>query len=273
MTHHQATVPGGMDVELDGGGSGIEGGPDGEKGGRRGLPGAALVGVGDDPPFQPRGDPAWLGVSGHRKNGSLCPAMLDHVFTQLVSSHRRAFEGALLQRQAVEERFQVDVFLGDVSFETSYSLPGEQRPARIRVDTSLDWPTWSQTAYRSRSIGEEPDEVPEVLVEIAFRVQGLQGVPDAGPLLAVLPLTLEFLGEPLARSSATVEQVLMDEPEGPECAIEVSYEGSCQLDEATLDDPARLDESLAPLGRAVASVLVRIGDLPFTFRTVESPPA
>ena len=103
--------------------------------------------------------------------------MLDHVFTQLVGSHRRAFEEALLQRQAVEERFQVDVFLGDVSFETSYSLPGEQRPARIRVDTSLDWPTWSQTAYRSRSIGEEPDEVPEVLVEIAFRVQGLAGRP------------------------------------------------------------------------------------------------
>ena len=50
--------------------------------------------------------------------------MLDHVFTQLVTSHRNAFEAALLQRQAVEERFQVDVFLGDVSFETSYSLPG-----------------------------------------------------------------------------------------------------------------------------------------------------
>ena len=65
----------------------------------------------------------------------------------------------------------------------------------------------------------------------------------------------------------------MDDPEGPECAIEVSYEGSCQLDEATLDDPTRLDESLAPLGRSVASVLVRMGDLPFTFRTVESPPA
>src|SRR5208282_1904254 len=129
---------------------------------------------------------------GPRWNGSLCPAMFDHAFAQLIAAFRRSLEAALLQRQAVEERFQVDVFLGDVSFETSYSLPGEQRPARIRVDTSLDWPTWSQTAYRSRSIGEEPDEVPEVLVEIAFRVQGLQGVPDAGPLLAVLPLILEF---------------------------------------------------------------------------------
>ncbi len=200
--------------------------------------------------------------------------MLDHVFTQLVASHRNAFEAALLQRQAVEERFQVDVFLGDVSFETSYSLPGEERPARIRVDTSLDWPTWSQTAYRSWAIGEEPDELPEVLVEIAFRVQGLVGVPEVGPLLDVLPVRLEVLGdEPLARGLATIEQVLTAGPEGPECAVEVSYEGSCQLDEATLEDPTTLDDALAPLGRSVASVLVRIGDLPFTFRPIESPPA
>ena len=136
--------------------------------------------------------------------------MLDHVFTHLVSAHRDSFESALLQRQAVEERFQVDVFLGDVSFETSYSLPGEERPARIRVDTSLDWPTWSQTAYRSWAIGDDPEEPPEVLVEIAFRVQGLDRVPDAGPLLATLPGSLEVLGEPLVRGPATIEQMLLD---------------------------------------------------------------
>ncbi len=195
--------------------------------------------------------------------------MLDHVFTQLVASHRNAFEAALLQRQAVVERFQVDVFLGDVSFETSYSLPGEERPARIRVDTSLDWPTWSQTSYRSWAIGDEPDEPPEVLVEIAFRVQGLDGVPEAGPFLEALPEHLDVLGEPLVRGPATIEQVLLDGPEGPECAIEVSYEGSCAIEESILEDPKTLDEALAPLGRAVASLLVRIGDLPFAFRPVD----
>ncbi len=196
--------------------------------------------------------------------------MLDHVFAQLVASHRRALEGALLQRQAVEERFQVDVFLGDVSFETSYSLPGEQRPARIRVDTSFDWPTWSQTAYRSWAIGEEPEELPEVLVEIAFRVQSLEGFPDVGRLLEVLPGHLDVLGaEPVLRGVATVEQVLVDASEVQECAVEVSYEGSCQIEEGLLDDPKGLDEALAPLGRAVASVLVRIADLPFTFRPEE----
>ncbi len=198
--------------------------------------------------------------------------MLDHVFTQLVTSHRHAFEAALLQRQAVEERFQVDVFLGDVSFETSYSLPGEERPARIRVDTSFDWPTWSQTAYRSWAIGEEPDELPEVLVEVAFRVQMLDKAPDVQPLLGVLPDHLDAIGgERLARLSATIEQLMTNGNEVAETAIEVSYEGSCQLEESILEDPTTLDDALAPLGREVASVLVRIADLPFSFRAVESP--
>jgi hypothetical protein len=197
--------------------------------------------------------------------------MLDHVFTQLVASHRNAFEAALLERQAVEERFQVDVFLGDVSFETSYSLPGEERPARIRVDTSLDWPTWSQTAYRSWAIGDDPGEPPEVLVEIAFRVQGLDGVPAAAPLLATLPEHLDVLGEPLVRGPATIELVLLDGFDEPECAIEVAYEGSCAVDEALLEDPKSIDEAMAPLGRSVASLLVRMGDLPFIFRPTEPP--
>ena len=48
--------------------------------------------------------------------------MLDHLLVDVIGIVQDAFERALLQRQAVEERFQVDVFLGDVSFETSYSL-------------------------------------------------------------------------------------------------------------------------------------------------------
>src|SRR5674476_1085003 len=104
--------------------------------------------------------------------------MLDHVSAQLVTSHRRSFEAALLQRQAVEERFQVDVFLGDVSFETSYSLPGEPRPARIRVDTSFDWPTWSQTAYRSWAIDDDSDELPELLWKSPFGCRGWMWPPN-----------------------------------------------------------------------------------------------
>ncbi|HTT87883.1 MAG TPA: hypothetical protein VMF60_10980, partial [Acidimicrobiales bacterium] len=64
--------------------------------------------------------------------------MLDHILVDLITHTRSALEDALLQRQAVEERFQVDVFLGDVSWETSYSLPGEEQPPRVRADLSLD---------------------------------------------------------------------------------------------------------------------------------------
>ena len=50
--------------------------------------------------------------------------MLDHVFTDAISALREAFEGAFLERQAFEEHFQMDVLLGDLTWETSYGLPG-----------------------------------------------------------------------------------------------------------------------------------------------------
>ena len=55
--------------------------------------------------------------------------MLDHVFTDVISALRDAFEGAFLERQAFEEHFQVDIQLGDVSWETSYGLPGRSTTA------------------------------------------------------------------------------------------------------------------------------------------------
>src|SRR3954464_12448942 len=51
--------------------------------------------------------------------------MLDHVFTDAIGALRDTFENALLERQAFEERFQADVLLGDLTWETSYGLPGE----------------------------------------------------------------------------------------------------------------------------------------------------
>src|ERR1039458_8571930 len=110
--------------------------------------------------------------------------MIDHILLDVIAALREAFGDALLEQQAVEERFQIDVFLGDVSFETSYSLPGEGRPPRVRADLSLDWPTWSQSAYRSWSIGEPPAEPPELVVEIALRMQRLASMPDPAVALA-----------------------------------------------------------------------------------------
>src|SRR5271166_3741135 len=134
--------------------------------------------------------------------------VLDHLLVDLIGTIRSSFDTALLQRQAVEERFQVDVFLGDVSWETSYSLPGEEQPPRVRADLSIDWPTWSQTAYRSWSIGEMPEEMPEVVVEVALRIQRLAEPPTTEAVMAVMvPGGPRLDGEALVRSALTIEQV------------------------------------------------------------------
>jgi hypothetical protein len=198
--------------------------------------------------------------------------MLDHVFTDAIGALRDAMEGALLERQAFEERFQVDVLLGDVTWETSYGLPGEGSPPRVQADITLDWPTWSQTAYRSWYL-EDTDKVtsedpPEVLVEVSLRIQRLVDRPDPSRVLAVLPGASPPIGtETLARAGHTIEQVFTgdgDDGKG-EFAIEVSYEGSVALDERILADGSVLDEQFGGIGGWIASTLVRLGDLSFEF--------
>ena len=181
VAHHQMSVGGGVHVELDARGPELEGPTDGEERRRRRLPGPALVGVGDDAAPEPR-----IGGAGATAATVASRRMLDHILVDVISQTRRALEDALLQRQAVEERFQVDVFLGDVSWETSYSLPGEEKPPRVRADVSVDWPTWSQSAYRSWSIGEPPEDLPEVVVEITLRLQRLRPCPTSTIVLACL---------------------------------------------------------------------------------------
>src|SRR5271165_4207547 len=142
--------------------------------------------------------------------------MIDHILLDVIAALRGAFEGALLEQQAVEERFQVDVFLGDVSFETSYSLPGEGVVPRIRADLSLDWPTWSQSAYRSWSIGEPPAEPPEIVVEVALRLQRLVAPPDPADALAALGDDAPSLGaDRLERAAPTVEQLFVTDDDTP----------------------------------------------------------
>ncbi|MGA3352499.1 MAG: hypothetical protein ABSD85_04845 [Acidimicrobiales bacterium] len=192
--------------------------------------------------------------------------MIDHILLDVIAALREAFEGALLEQQAVEERFQIDVFLGDVAFETSYSLPGEDSPPRVRADLSLDWPTWSQSAYRSWSIGEPPAEPPELVVEIALRVQRLATTPDPALVLAALSGEVpEFGSERLEQSGPMIEQLYEPTSASPACAIEIAYQGSIRLEEPVLDDPTKLDGQVAGLARWVASALVRLADLNLAF--------
>lgn len=192
--------------------------------------------------------------------------MLDHVFTDAIGALRDAFEDALLERQAFEERFQTDVLLGDVSWETSYGLPGEGLPPRVRADVSCVWPTWSQTAYRSWYVDEEYTEPPRIEIEIVLRTQRLVKPPDIDAVLGVLPMTGPDIGnEPLVRSGPTVESIYGADLEDPEFAIELSYEGSYELDESRLADGSELDKDFNALGGWIASRLVALGDLDFSY--------
>lgn len=199
--------------------------------------------------------------------------MLDHILVDVISQTRRALEDALLQRQAVEERFQVDVFLGDVSWETSYSLPGEEKPPRVRADVSVDWPTWSQSAYRSWSIGEPPEDFPEVVVEVTLRLQRLAAMPDLDAVLACLPEESPPIGtDTLVRAAPVVEQVHEPGQASPRFAVETSYQGTIRLDDAALEDPGALALPVGQLARWVASVLVRLGDLRLAYLPPDPTP-
>ena len=192
--------------------------------------------------------------------------MLDHVFTDAIGAMSDAMVGAFLERQAFEERFQVDVLLGDVTWETSYGLPGEGQPPRVRADITLDWPTWAQTAYRSWYIGEPFEDPPEIIVEITLRIQRLAERPDPAKVLAVLPEESPSIGtDPLERSGPTIEQVLGGDLSTSEFAFEVSYEGVIPLEEEALADGSILDERFGGMGGWVASTLVKLGDLKLTF--------
>jgi len=195
--------------------------------------------------------------------------MLDHVFTDAIGALRDAFEGAFLERQAFEEHFQIDVLLGDITWETSYGLPGEGQPPRVVAHITFDWPTWSQTAYRRWYVEEVLDEQPSIEMEIVFRVQRLTAQPDPIHVQSVLPETSPLIGnERLERAGATVEiGYLAESALKPDFAIEITYEGIYELAEETLADGASklLDEHFGTLGAWIATTLVKLGDLRLNF--------
>jgi hypothetical protein len=185
--------------------------------------------------------------------------MLDHNFLDAIGAVRRSLEDALLERHAFEERFQIDVLLGDATWVTSYTLPGVGMVARVSVEIDLDWPTWSQTAWRSLSIGEDVDDPPQVLVQLTLRLARLASRPDAGAVLAVLPdAGPELTGEALERGHAVVEEHL--QPDQPSFAVEVPYEGVYDIDPEAAEKGTALD-GLAVLGPWIASRLVSLADL------------
>ena len=196
--------------------------------------------------------------------------MLDHAFLAAVEILRRSFDDAMLDHQPVEERIQCDLIGGDLTWETSYALPGEGRPPRVRADVTVDWPTWSQTALRSWRLEGELDEPPELGIEIVLRIQQLASEPNLEAVRLALAEDGPDLGsERLRRAAPTLEQVFDEDMTGVGWAVEFAYDGTYEFSEAVLADPAELQPILGPIGPWVASVLVRLGDLRLAFRPPE----
>lgn len=202
--------------------------------------------------------------------------MLDHVFTDAIGALRDAFESAFLERQAFDEHFQVDVLLGDLSWETSYGLPGEGQPPRVVAHVNFDWPTWSQTSYRRWYVEEVLDQLPAIEMEIVFRVQRLVSQPDRSIIDHLATDTSPLIGDGrLERAGTTIEIAYVDPIDRDEddadpvaeYAIEVTYEGLYELAEQTLADGSStlLDEHFGALGGWIAATLVKLGDLKLEF--------
>lgn len=191
--------------------------------------------------------------------------MLDHVFTDAISALRDAFEAAFLERQPFEEHFQADVLLGDLTWETSYGLPGEGLPPHVVAHITFDWPTWSQTAYRQWYVDEVLDRLPAIEIEVVFRVQNLGGSVEPATVFALVPDTSPLIGDGrLERAGLTLETGFTDGGGAPpDFAAEVTYEGLYELAEATLADGASelLDDHFGALGGWIAATLVKLTDL------------
>jgi hypothetical protein len=199
--------------------------------------------------------------------------MLDHVFTDAISALRDAFEAAFLERQAFEEHFQSDVLLGDLTWETSYGLPGEGEPPRVVAHITFDWPSWSQTAYRQWYVEEELERRPAIEMEIVLRIQRLAEPVDPAILFATVPEQSPLVGDDrLERAGLTSEVSHPDTAVDPldlttEYAAEITYEGLYELAEETVADGTStlLDEHFGALGGWIAATLVKLGDLQLAF--------
>ncbi len=188
--------------------------------------------------------------------------MLDHVFADAIGALRSALELAMLERQAIEERFTTDALLGDTRWETSYSIPGEGVPPRVQADMTLLWPTWSQTAYRSWYLSGELNNIPAIEAEVVARAQRLTEPPDPVVVLGAIPATSPLIGNNFLERSeeTTIETIYGPDVSRAEYAIEIGYSGIFELHADVLADGNLLDEIFQAAGGWISSTLIQLSD-------------
>ena len=192
--------------------------------------------------------------------------MLDHVIVEVVSAIKDALENSMLEFAELDEKFQFDIWQGDIRYKSSCTLPGEANPPKIRTDILLDWTTWSQSAYRSWWMGDGLSQLPTVGVEVRLRIQLLARQPDVDPLLPHLPEKVS-LGKNfgLARADIRIESLQKHDRDSAIFAVEIVYLGSMRLIEKLLESPAELKEHIGAIGPWLASTMITLSDQPLDF--------
>ncbi|KJE77515.1 hypothetical protein [Ferrimicrobium acidiphilum] len=194
--------------------------------------------------------------------------MLDHLFLRFIASLKTSLSSSMLERAGLEEQLHNDMMLGDLTFETSYSLPGEASPPHVRADLTVEWPTWSQGSYRSWSLGDGIEDPIEIVVEVALRFTGLSELPmTPQQLLTHLPRhsSQTIMNAPMELQRVTVETSYDITTDGSELSAEVVYETTCVFDEQIIEDDDRVQAAIAQLTGWISSVLVQASDIPLTY--------
>ena len=104
---------------------------------------------------------------------------------------------------------------------------------------------------------------------MALRIQRLAEAPDSEKVLHVLPEGNVLVGlDQLIRTATTIEEVHAGD--GLRWAVEATYEGSIRFSESQLENPNEIEPVIDGLTRWIASTLIVLTDLPFTFLPPDS---
>ncbi|MEY2642771.1 MAG: hypothetical protein RLZZ368_1418, partial [Actinomycetota bacterium] len=145
---------------------------------------------------------------------------------------------------------------------------GEGLPPRVVAHVTFDWPSWSQTAYRRWYVDEKMEDQPSIEMEVVLRIQRIKDLPDLDLVRAIVPTTSPLIGDGrLERAGLTLETAYLDDDGLVEHAVEATFEGLYELAEESLADGAStlLDDHFGALGGWVAAMLVKMGDVKYTF--------
>jgi hypothetical protein len=111
-------------------------------------------------------------------------------------------------------------------------------------------------------------------MEIVLRIQRIIDNPDLGTVRTILPVMSPLIGNGrLERAGLTVEATYLDDESLAEHAVEATYEGMYELAEESMADGAStlLDEHFGALGGWVAAMLVKLGDIKYSFLPADTP--